>query len=147
MKNNDKSVRKPSLKVWVAVLSAQMASISLGCTLGMTSDYSPFHWKISRQLCCKGWSGPALGDMARNDSIPHLTDESYHDRNMKTWIGSSMTLGALLGGIICGKSKNPFLKSHKLMFVSKGFCIHFLGYKKSMILLGIPNTLGWLLLW
>ncbi|CAG2179426.1 unnamed protein product, partial [Oppiella nova] len=71
--------RLPSAMLYMACLAAQMGSVILGCTLG--------------------WSGPALADMARSDSKPRLTD-SAHDTNIKTWIGSSMTLGALFGGII-----------------------------------------------
>ncbi|XP_054158960.1 facilitated trehalose transporter Tret1-2 homolog [Oppia nitens] len=102
------SDRKPSIRLYIACVSAQMGSLLLGCALG--------------------WSGPALADMARPDSRPHLTNDSDEDRNQKSWIGSSMTLGALVGSII------------------GGLCMELIGRKKTLILLGIPNSAGYLLL-
>ncbi|CAG2120421.1 unnamed protein product, partial [Medioppia subpectinata] len=63
----------------MACLASQMASVLLGCAIG--------------------WSGSALADMGRSDSRPYLTNSAEH-MDIKSWIGSSMTLGALFGGII-----------------------------------------------
>jgi hypothetical protein len=46
-----------------------------------------------------GWTAPAFEDMERDDSEPQLTDDN---KDIKTWIGSSMTLGALIGALSSG---------------------------------------------
>lgn len=48
-----------------------------------------------------GWTAPAFDSMAQPDSEPLLKD-SDADKDAKTWIGSSMTLGALAGAIFSG---------------------------------------------
>lgn len=48
-----------------------------------------------------GWTSPAFDTMSKNDSVPRLTD-SVDDKSAKSWIGSSMTLGALVGALISG---------------------------------------------
>ena len=48
-----------------------------------------------------GWTSPAFDSMAQNSSVPQL-QESAEDKSAKTWIGSSMTLGALVGALISG---------------------------------------------
>jgi hypothetical protein len=50
-----------------------------------------------------GWTAPAFEDMERDDSEPQLTDENPDNKDLKTWIGSSMTLGALVGALSSGK--------------------------------------------
>jgi hypothetical protein len=77
------NARKPSLLVYFAVISAQMCGISLGCSLG--------------------WSAPAFEGMNKNGSRPHLIDED-EDNYIKSWIGSSLTLGAMVGAIFSGES-------------------------------------------
>ncbi|CAG2166676.1 unnamed protein product [Oppiella nova] len=95
---SDHSDRKPSLLVYLAAFSALMGAICKGCVFG--------------------WSAPALDDLSRPDSVPQITDE---DSNVKAWIGSIITLGALAGGLISGR-------------------------RKALIFYGIPFTLGWILL-
>lgn len=48
-----------------------------------------------------GWTSPAFDTMSKEGSVPRLTD-SDTDKSSKTWIGASMTLGALVGALISG---------------------------------------------
>lgn len=48
-----------------------------------------------------GWTSPAFDTMSKESSVPRLTD-SDDDKSSKTWIGASMTLGALVGALISG---------------------------------------------
>lgn len=48
-----------------------------------------------------GWTSSAFESMRENTSVPQLLD-SEDDKSSRTWIGSSMTLGALVGAIISG---------------------------------------------
>ena len=50
-----------------------------------------------------GWTAPAFDSMAQEGSTPRLTHNA-EDKSAQTWIGSSMTLGALVGALISGKS-------------------------------------------
>lgn len=47
-----------------------------------------------------GWTAPAFESMKDPHSEPSLTD---NDKEAQTWIGSSMTIGALVGAIFSGK--------------------------------------------
>ncbi len=67
-----------------------------------------------------GYSSPSLPDLQRAGLLISHTDAS--------WYGSSMTLGALLGGPIAGWTVNQF------------------GRRTTIIMLGLPYTLGWLFL-
>jgi len=49
-----------------------------------------------------GWTSPSFDSMRYNESIPQLLD-SEEDKSARTWIGASMTLGALVGALISGK--------------------------------------------
>ena len=48
-----------------------------------------------------GWTGSAFDSMRDENSVPRLLD-SDENKEAKTWIGSSMTLGALVGAMISG---------------------------------------------
>ena len=93
-----------------------------------------------------GWTAPAFDSMAQNGSTPQLGD-SADDKSAKTWIGSSMTLGALVGALISGKPvyllTNWFSRA---FYLSSGPMAQFFGRKRALILYGIPFTLGWLLI-
>ena len=73
-----------------------------------------------------GWTAPALITMAEDGSEPKLDDKT--DKDAITWIGSSMTLGALCGALFSGTISQ------------------FFGRKKALIIYGIPFTIGWVLL-
>lgn len=49
-----------------------------------------------------GWTAPAFDTMSKAGSVPRLQN-SEADKSAKTWIGASMTLGALVGALISGK--------------------------------------------
>ncbi len=49
---------------------------------------------IGIQILCSSWSAPAFEGMNKNDSRPHLIDEDG-DNYIKSWIGSSLTGGAM----------------------------------------------------
>ena len=49
----------------------------------------------------EGWTSPGLPSMGNSGSQPHLVD-SEEDEFVKSWIGSSTTLGALAGGLLAG---------------------------------------------
>ena len=68
----------------------------------------------------------ALITMAEDGSEPKLDDKT--DKDAITWIGSSMTLGALCGALFSGTISQ------------------FFGRKKALIIYGIPFTIGWVLL-
>lgn len=70
-----------------------------------------------------GWSSPALQSLAEPDSSIHLVEP--RDREMITWIGSSMTLGALVGALL------------------SGFIVEKIGRRWALIFYSIPFTLGW----
>lgn len=55
-----------------------------------------------------GWTAPAFDDMERVDSEPQLT---VSDKDIKSWIGSSMTLGALVGALSSGETIHAFIKT------------------------------------
>ncbi|XP_054158979.1 facilitated trehalose transporter Tret1-2 homolog [Oppia nitens] len=103
--DNNNQRRAPSLWVWLAAITALMSAMSMGATLG--------------------WSAPGLPSLSKSGSEPQLTDENL---DTKTWIGSSMTLGALVGGLLGG----PLLQ--------------WLGVKKVIIGLGAPFIVGWVLI-
>jgi len=48
-----------------------------------------------------GWTAPALDSMRSNESVPQLLG-SDEDKIAKSWIGSSLALGALVGALISG---------------------------------------------
>lgn len=102
-----KLVQKASCTLYLAAASALMGAIGMGAVLG--------------------WTSPAFDSMRDNASVPRLQD-SEDDKSARTWIGSSMTLGALVGALISG----PMAQ--------------FLGRKKALIIYGIPFTIGWLVL-
>lgn len=70
-----------------------------------------------------GWSSPALQSLAEPGSSIRLIEP--RDREMITWIGSSMTLGALFGALL------------------SGFIVQKIGRRWALILYSIPFTLGW----
>lgn len=84
MKNNyaEDNVYKPSLRVYLAAISSFMGSFCMGCVLG--------------------WTSPAFDSMEECDSEPRLTS-SEDDTVTKSWIGSSITIAALVGGALSGK--------------------------------------------
>ncbi|KAI2798711.1 Solute carrier 2 (Facilitated glucose transporter) member 8, partial [Blomia tropicalis] len=100
-------VQKPSVVLYLAAASALMGAIGMGTVLG--------------------WTGSAFDSMRDENSVPRLLD-SDENKEAKTWIGSSMTLGALVGAMISG----PMAQ--------------LLGRKKALILYSIPFTIGWLML-
>nr|WBU86598.1 facilitated trehalose transporter Tret1-1 [Aleuroglyphus ovatus] len=102
-----KLAQKPSCTLYLAAASALMGAIGMGAVLG--------------------WTAPAFDTMSNANSVPRLQD-SDADKSAKTWIGSSMTLGALVGAIISG----PMAQ--------------FFGRKKALIAYGVPFTVGWLLM-
>lgn len=71
-----------------------------------------------------GWTAPAFYSMSANESVPQLTNTA-EDIQAKSWIGSSMTVGALVGALISGPAAQ------------------FLGRKNALIFYGIPFTIGW----
>ena len=71
--------QKPSAMLYVAALSALFGAIGMGAVLG--------------------WTAPAFDSMKQPGSVPLLGDDA---KTEKTWIGSSMTLGALFGALISG---------------------------------------------
>ncbi|OTF73799.1 Facilitated trehalose transporter Tret1-like protein [Euroglyphus maynei] len=73
-----------------------------------------------------GWTAPALITMVEDGSEPKLDNKA--DKDAITWIGSSMTLGALGGALISGTISQ------------------FFGRKKALIIYGIPFTIGWIIL-
>lgn len=48
-----------------------------------------------------GWTAPAFDSMRSNTSVPQILDTEA-DKTARTWIGSSMTLGALFGALLSG---------------------------------------------
>lgn len=100
-------MQKPSATLYLAAASALLGAIGMGAVLG--------------------WTSPAFDTMSKNGSVPRLTDNA-DDKAAKSWIGSSMTLGALVGALISG----PMAQ--------------FFGRKKALIAYGIPFTIGWLLM-
>lgn len=56
-----------------------------------------------------GWTSPALVSMEDSTSKPQITDKVQH-----SWIGSSMTLGALFGALISGEFIIFFIVKVKL---------------------------------
>lgn len=99
--------QKPSITLYLAAASGLLGAIGMGLVLG--------------------WTAPAFESMAKADSEPRLTNSS-EDKDAKTWIGSSMTLGALVGAMFSGTMAQYF------------------GRKKALIIYGIPFTIGWILL-
>ena len=95
-----------------------------------------------------GWTSPAFDTMSKNGSVPRLTDNA-DDKAAKSWIGSSMTLGALVGALISGiyfQSKLVATVSNENLPFSLGPMAQFFGRKKALIAYGIPFTIGWLLM-
>lgn len=117
---------KASYLVYVAVLCAQMSSIGMGSTYG--------------------WSAPALEELYNN----YWPDSPFKPSDSaKGWIASILTVGALFGGMICGMFRlnlhfalNFYLKP----FFHKGFCTDYFGRKKTLIGIGVPYIVGWLLI-
>ncbi|CAG2117886.1 unnamed protein product, partial [Medioppia subpectinata] len=103
--NNNDERRNPSLWVWLAASSALMSALTMGAVLG--------------------WSSPGIPALKLNGSEPQLPREPSET---ETWISSSMTLGALIGGLLGG----PLLQM--------------LGMKKVLIGLGAPFVVGWVLI-
>jgi SP family facilitated glucose transporter-like MFS transporter 8 len=108
-KHQNKAVRKPSIFVYLASASALLGAIATGLVLG--------------------WTSPALDSMGKNGSQPLLNDSLPRDKEVRSWIGSSMTLGGLVGAL------------------SSGPIAQFLGRKTAILLYGLPFTVGWVLLW
>ncbi len=108
-KDQNKAVRKPSIFIYLASASALLGAIAMGTVLG--------------------WTSPALDSMGKNGSQPLLNDSLPRDKEMRSWIGSSMTLGALVGAL----SSGPIAQS--------------LGRKTAIVLYGLPFTVGWVVLW
>ncbi|KPM05562.1 Facilitated trehalose transporter Tret1-like protein, partial [Sarcoptes scabiei] len=106
-KNRPSMKQQPSRTLYLAAASGLLGAIGMGLVLG--------------------WTAPAFDSMAQPDSEPLLKD-SDADKDAKTWIGSSMTLGALAGAIFSGSISQYF------------------GRKKALILYGIPFTIGWIML-
>lgn len=98
--------QQPSMTLYLATVSALLGALGMGLVLG--------------------WTAPALITMVDDDSEPKLDNEA--DKDAITWIGSSMTLGALVGALFSGTISQYF------------------GRKKALIFYGIPFTIGWLLL-
>lgn len=48
-----------------------------------------------------GWTAPAFDSMRSNESVPQYLD-SESDKDTLSWIGSSVTLGALVGALVSG---------------------------------------------
>lgn len=95
---------RPSIWVFVAVLAAQMSSLSMGAGFG--------------------WSAPATEEMS-NKSLP----SPYHGEDTEiNFVASTITLGAFIGAFFCGVAMD------------------FLGRKKTLILLGVPYFIGWLII-
>jgi len=102
----NKSVQKPSSFLYVAAASALFGAIG---TQNLRSHSSRKTFVLSKLIhlsrqgmgAVLGWTAPAFADMERTDSEPRLTDD---DKDIKTWIGSSMTLGALVGALSSGKT-------------------------------------------
>ena len=90
-----------------------------------------------------GWTAPAFDTMSHEGSEPRLQD-SADDKNSKTWIGSSMTLGALVGALISGNLIYLFFCSSANRFHYSGPMAQYFGRKKALIAYGIPFTIGWL---
>lgn len=101
----NKNIRKPSKFLYLAAASALLGAIGMGCVLG--------------------WTAPAFDDMDRIDSEPHIKSD---DKEIKSWIGSSMTLGALVGALSSGPIAQLF------------------GRKIALITYGIPMVVGWFLI-
>lgn len=80
--STEKGVRMPSGRVYIAAFCAVLGVMCKGTTFG--------------------WSSPALYDMQRPNSEPHL-DHNEDNQNIRSWIGSCITLGALAGSLACGK--------------------------------------------
>ncbi|KAJ6224153.1 hypothetical protein RDWZM_002698 [Blomia tropicalis] len=92
-----------SYLVYVAVLCAQMSSITMGCTFG--------------------WSSPALEDM------DNWSESKFRPSgNQVNWIASTLLLGALFGAMVCG------------------ICMDIFGRKKTLIGIGIPYAIGWIMI-
>ncbi|KAH9415336.1 Solute carrier 2 (Facilitated glucose transporter) member 8, partial [Dermatophagoides pteronyssinus] len=98
--------QQPSMTLYLATVSALLGALGMGLVLG--------------------WTAPALITMVDDDSQPKL--DNVADKDAITWIGSSMTLGALVGALFSGTISQYF------------------GRKKALIFYGIPFTIGWLLL-
>lgn len=97
---------KASSTVYWASFAALLGALSVGLTLGYTA--------------------PAFHDMQVRNSTEIFNDTNKDER--QSWIGSSLALGALVGGIITDPSNN------------------FLGRRMSMIASGIPFAIGWILI-
>ncbi|CAL8109368.1 unnamed protein product [Orchesella dallaii] len=67
-----------------------------------------------------GWSSPAIPNLTNSGDFPDI--QNYQ----KAWIGSLVTIGALVGACC------------------SGFLIEKIGRKKSLIVVGIPYITGWL---
>ena len=52
-----------------------------------------------------GWSSPAIESLRENASEPRLDDSK---KQIQSWIGSSATLGALVGALASGLKFNIF---------------------------------------
>nr|XP_046909423.1 facilitated trehalose transporter Tret1-like isoform X3 [Dermatophagoides farinae]XP_046909424.1 facilitated trehalose transporter Tret1-like isoform X3 [Dermatophagoides farinae]XP_046909425.1 facilitated trehalose transporter Tret1-like isoform X3 [Dermatophagoides farinae] len=104
--NRPRIKQQPSLTLYLAAVSALLGALGMGLVLG--------------------WTAPALITMAEDGSEPKLDDKT--DKDAITWIGSSMTLGALCGALFSGTISQ------------------FFGRKKALIIYGIPFTIGWVLL-
>ncbi|ODM94060.1 Facilitated trehalose transporter Tret1 [Orchesella cincta] len=66
-----------------------------------------------------GWSSPAIPNLANSGDFPDI--QNYQ----KAWIGSLVTIGALVGACC------------------SGYLIEKIGRKKSLLVVGIPYIIGW----
>ena len=92
--------RAPSIWLWLAAGCALCSAMTMGAILGkFFHSLIKFVFIVNSKI--KGWSSPGLPSMGNNGSEPYLGD-SEEDENNKSWIGSSTTLGALVGGLLAG---------------------------------------------
>lgn len=94
--------------VYFASFAALLGALSVGLALGYTA--------------------PAFYDMENNGPDDILSKDSTTIEERKGWIGSSLAIGAAVGGIITDPSNN------------------YLGRRLSMITFGVPFALSWLII-
>lgn len=95
-----------------------------------------------------GWTSPALVDMEKETSSPRITDKYQH-----SWIGSSMTLGALFGALISGEFRRSVFCWDLLSLIecvfspqtttTTAWVAQTFGRRLALIVYGIPFTVGW----
>ncbi|KAH7643203.1 hypothetical protein HUG17_9894 [Dermatophagoides farinae] len=107
LETRDHSRYQSSWLVYGATLSAHMASIIMGSTFG--------------------WNAPAMEEMNEN----FIDEKQWHSPLVPTdqekrLISSILTIGAMLGGLLCG------------LFIDR------FGRRKTLMSLGLPYGIGWL---